>query len=321
MPTIHEIAREAEVSIATVSRVFSNHPNVKEELRERVLRVARAHDYYPRLSNRRRTVILITPSRSEHPVQNYVDMVVSHLAEASSRRGYRIEILSEDGLDKLDNTQFCGAIQISSGESPWKNWGRRFDAPLVIIDREVPGGFEQVTSVRSNEEQGMELAIDYLYRLGHRRIGCLISNSRLGNPQLRMRCLEESLTRRGLPAESYFLRLASEVEYVEEVGKLLRHGVDAIFAPGGSGGIITAYALSLYGKRIPEEISLISSERVMVSRYCVPSQTTITQDYSKLASIAVDAIDAALRRDSFPRETILDYQLIERNSVIDRKPA
>ncbi|EIP97844.1 transcriptional regulator [Opitutaceae bacterium TAV1] len=321
MITIQEIAREARVSTATVSRVFSNHPNVKAGIRERVLQVARSRDYHPRLSGRRRNVMLITPSRSAYPVQNYVEMVISHIAGELAARGYRIEILPADNLDRLENIPFCGAIRIGSDEVPWNNWNARFDAPLVMIDREVTPPLPNVFSVRSNEKQGMELAVEYLFRRGHRRIGCLVSMSKLGNPLQRERYLEEALAERKLPAGKSLVRLPTEENFVEEVGKLLRNKPDAIFSPGGSGGIITAYALSLYGKRVPDDISLVVSERAMISRYCIPPQTAITQDYHALAAAAVDVIDARLRRQDFPRETVLDYQLIERDSVADRPTA
>lgn len=320
MPTIHDIAKEAQVSTATVSRVFSHHPNVKDELRERVLDVARAYNYFPRLSNRRRTVILITPSRSDHPVQNYVEMVVSHVADACVQQGYRIEILLEDHLDRLDKMQFCGVIHVSSKATLWKNWNARFDAPLVLIDRKLASKQPGVFSICSNEEQGMELSVDYLYKRGHRRIGCLLNDSPLANTPQRAGFLDVSLSRRGLPSGDLFIRKVDEASYVEAVGKLLRQKVDAIVAPGGLGGLITAYALSLYQKRIPEDISLIVSERAMVSRYSIPPQTAITQDYQKLATVAVQAIDTTIRRDEFPDTTILDYQLIERDSVMTRDP-
>jgi LacI family transcriptional regulator len=318
MPTIREIAQEAEVSIATVSRVFSNHPNVKEAIRERVLNVARANNYVPRLSNRRRTVILITPSRTEHPVQSYVDMVIAHLAETAGHRGYRIEILPEDNLDRLEHTQFCAAIQISSADLPWENWGRRFKVPIILIDRDAPKNQKLVFSIRSNEQQGMELAIKYLTDKGHRRIGCLVSNTKLGNTQQRLESIQAALTAHGLDAGDHLIRLVSEKDYMEETAKLLRHNVDAIFAPGGMGGIITAYTINLLGRRIPEDISLIASERSVVSRYSIPPQTTITQDYQQVATTAVDIIDASLCKEPIPQNTVIDYQLILRDSVADR---
>ncbi len=318
MPTIQDIAREADVSIATVSRVFSNHPNVRTSVREHVLGIARRHHYFPRLSSRRRTVILITPSRTEHPVQSYVDMVTAHVTEAAGGRGYQIEILPEDNLDRLENTPFCAVVQISATVLPWKNWGERFQAPLILIDRETPKPQSHMMSVRSNEPQGMDLALEHLTRNGCRRIGCLVANTKLGHPESRLHHLRAGLECRGLPASDSFVRLVREAEYLEETAKLLRQNVDAIFAPGGMGGIITAYALNLLGRRVPEDVSLVASERAVVSRYCLPPQTTITQDYRRMASIAVDAIDASLRGEAPTADTILDYQLIERDSVARR---
>ncbi|MDF3129108.1 LacI family DNA-binding transcriptional regulator [Kiritimatiellaeota bacterium B1221] len=315
MPTIQDIAREAGVSTATVSRVFSNHPNVKPGLREQVLLVARRHNYVPRVSSRRRTVMLITPSRAEHPIQSYVDMVLAKLTDAAGQRGYRIEILPEDSLDHLENTPFCAAVLIGVGRFPLESWSKNFHVPLILIDREGPKHQSKVISVRSNEEQGMALAIEHLVQRGCERIGCLVSNTKMGNPEKRMSRLQAALRRRGLPADEPFVRLVREEEYLEETAKLLRQKVDAIFAPGGMGGMITAYALNLLGRRVPEDVSLMASERAVVSRYCQPPQTTITQDYGQMASIAVDAIDASLRGEPVVRDTVLDYQLIERESV------
>ncbi len=313
--TISQIAQEAGVSTATVSRVFGNHPNVKSDVKARVFATARRHGYFPRLSMRRRNVILITPSWAEYPVQNYVEMVISHLARELSGRGYRVEMLPDDSLDRLDNIQFCGAIRIGSDEVPKADWSARFDAPLVLIDKEAANPQDNVFSVRSNEAQGMELAVDYLFKRGHRRIGCLVSRSKSGNSLQRARCLESALAARGLSPDTSPVRLVTVETYVEEVGKLMRNNPDAIFSAGGSGGIIAAYALSLFGRRIPEDISLVVSERAMISRYCIPPQTAITQDYGALAAVAVDVLDARLNKQNCAQDTVLDYQLIERDSV------
>ncbi|NLE41159.1 MAG: LacI family transcriptional regulator, partial [Lentisphaerae bacterium] len=59
---------------------------------------------------------------------------------------------------------------------------------------------------------------------------------------------------------------------------MLKLGIDGLFCPGGSAGIIATYALSLFNKRVPDEVSLVASENKLYSRYATPPQTTITQD-------------------------------------------
>ena len=106
----------------------------------------------------------------------------------------------------------------------------------------------------------------------------------------------------------------------EEIGKLLKLGIDGLFCPGGNAGIIAAYVLSLYNRRIPEDISLVASERSMYSRYAIPPQTTITQDYAAQAKAVADLLDARRRGIAFPRHTVIPYRLIERDSVRENPP-
>lgn len=316
---IQDIAREAGVSTATVSRAFSNHPNIRKVLRERVLKVARKHGFHPRLSARKRNVVLVMPSKLQYPVQSYAEMVTTELSRELASRDFRIEILPQDNLDRLHTIQFCGVVLVGVYDQIAELWERRFDAPLVLVDRTFTGNPGGVFSVHSDESQGMALAIDYLVERGHRRIGCLIGSAGIGNGTLREHALLRALARRALPSSPSLIRFAGPDTMVEEIGMLLQSGIDALFCPGGNGGIIAAYALSLFGRRIPEEISLIASERALVSRYCIPAQTTISQDYGKLVRTTADIIEARIANQRPPRETIIPYKLIERNSVADRR--
>ena len=96
---------------------------------------------------------------------------------------------------------------------------------------------------------------------------------------------------------------------------MLRKNPDALFCPGGSGGILSAYALSMFGRKIPEDISLIASEQTFFSRYGTPPQTTITPDYPGLASAVADVIEARIEGRRALRQTVLPYLLIPRDTV------
>ncbi len=109
---IQDIAALAGVSTATVSRVFSNHPNIRRDVRDHVLAVAKEHGYHPRLSVRRRNVVVITPSRVLVPAENYSGMVLTELARELAERDFRIEILPVDNIDRLDSIQFCGVVTV-----------------------------------------------------------------------------------------------------------------------------------------------------------------------------------------------------------------
>ncbi len=315
---IQDIARKAGVSTATVSRVFSNHPNIREEVRREVLRIAQECGYRPRLSTRQRNVVIISPLKGVYPIRSYVEMVSSELAGVLAGEGYRIEILPQDNLEQLGRIQFCGAVSIGYDGPGLENWGERFGVPLILIDRDLPpGAGEEVYSVRSDEFQAMALGIGHLAENGCRRVGTVIyGEAGTGNTELRREGVFRALARFGLPAERSLLRFAQAEGYVEEVGKLLQGGIDGLFAPGGNAGVIAAYALNLYGRKIPSDIALVASERTIFSRYATPPQTTITQNYAELARVTAELLAARLEGRSCPQSTVVPYRLIERDSVL-----
>ncbi len=313
---LQEIAKLAGVSPATVSRVFSHHPNIRGEVREHVFAIAKKYDYHPRLSTKQRNVVIILPGDEVYPIRNCLEMVMMALTFVLPKRGFRIEVLPQDNIERLDSIQFCGAVAIGAEPDDFKKWSERFSAPLVLVDRDAPPHSPNVYSVRSDEAQGMDLAIGHLYECGCRKIGCIVYGvSGSGNADIRRAAIVKALQSRNLPAAESLIQLGADERYVEIIGKLLKQDIDALFCPGGNAGIVAAYALSLFNRRVPEDISLISSEHKLFSRYATPPHTAITQDHIGLAEITADIIEAFPDHARQPLRAVLPYQLIVRDSV------
>lgn len=313
---LQDIAKLAGVSPATVSRVFSYHPNIRNDVRKRVFAIAKTHKYHPRLPTKQRNVVIIIPDEAIYPIRNCLEMVMMALTIELPKRGLRIEVLPQDNMNRLDNIQFCGAVAIGAEPDDFKNWSDRFSAPLVLIDRDLPINSPNVYSVRSDEPQGMKLAINHLYERGCRKIGCIIHGSAgTGNADIRYAAITKALKAKGLPANDALIHLSSDDNYVEIVGKLLKQEIDALFCPGGNAGIVTAYALSLFNQRVPEDISMIASEHKLYSCYATPPQTTITQDHNALATITANIIESHLGESKIQPRSILPYSLIIRDSA------
>jgi LacI family transcriptional regulator len=319
---IEEVARIAGVSMATVSRVFNHHPNIRPELRRHVLAVAREHGYLPRLSLKQRNVVIITPYSPVYPAHSCVDMILMALTQEMPRRGFRIEILPADNCERLGDIRFCAAVAIGAEPASYADWADRFPVPLVILDREGAANPPHVYYIRSDEEQGMELAIGHLHERGCRRIGCIIHGEPgTGNAAQRHAAIIRALKSRKLPCEDslVFFSGPGDENYVELTGKLLKRGIDALFCPGGNAGIISLYSFSLYERSVPEDISLIASEQTSFSRYMVPPLTTISPDYQAMAAATADVIEARLTDRDTPARTVLPYRLIARESVISHR--
>ena len=188
----------------------------------------------------------------------------------------------------------------------------------MLVDRKGERMPPEVYQVRSDESQGMELAIDHLYERGCRKIGCIVhGDPGTGTADQRRAAIERALKARGLPANDYLIHFSGPgtERYVDLIGKLLRQNVDALFCPGGNAGIVSLYAFSLYNKRIPDDISLIATEQTFFSEYAVPPQTTVTQDYKAVAAAVADVIEARIDGRRAEPSTVLPYRLIKRESV------
>lgn len=312
---IQEIAALAGVSTATVSRVFSHHPNIRPEVREQVLNVARRYGYRPRLSGKQKNIVIITPYKQIYPAAEFVEMVTSELIRELALNRFRIEILPHDNLERLGEISFCGAIGI--GIDPPPEWDEWFSLPLVIIDkipdRKVPG----VTYVHSDEKQGMDLAVGHLAERGCRKIGAILHGAPgTGNVDCRKKGLLLAFRKYRLPSDSSLVKICSPETFFEEMGKLLQNGIDGVFCGGGGNfGGIAAYCLSLYGRKIPSDIRLVSSERHRISRYCIPAQTTISPDYEEMSRTAIQHLKCLIHGEKVPPETVLPYSLIVRDST------
>lgn len=312
---IQEIAALAGVSTATVSRVFSHHPNIRPKVREHVLTIARQYGYRPRMSGKRKNIVIIVPYKQIYPAAEFVDMVTTELIRELAQCGYRIELLPLDNLERLEDISFCGAVGI--GIDVPEKWDERFALPLVIIDKiptkKVPG----VTFVHSDEKQGMELAVSHLASRGCRKVGVILHGvTGSGNVDVRREAALTALKQNNFPADEALVRIALAENFLEEMGKLLQLGIDGVFCGGGANfGGIAAYSLSLFGKKIPTDIRLVSSERHRISRYCIPPQTTISPDYSKLAAEVVQQLSGMVNGEVSASEAILPYSLIVRDST------
>ena len=317
---IRKIAELAGVSPATVSRVFGRSSGVRKEIAQKVLKIASENNYHPRISEKHKNVVLITPYNSVYPVQSCIDMLLMALTQELPKQGFRVEILPVNSLERLPDVRFCAAVAIGLDPAELADWDENFSEPLIFLDRypaeKNPG--RNVYFVNSDESAGMELALRHLKERKCRKVGCIIhGNPGEGNASRREKAIREALKKLDFPDDDSLIRFSGNgsEQYVELVGKLLRLKVDALFCPGGNAGITVLYAMSLYGKQIPEDISLIASEQTFFSNYAVPPQTTITQEYQQLAQKVVSLINRRVDGEEVPQVSTLPYRLIKRESV------
>lgn len=316
---IQDLAQLAGVSPATVSRAFHHHPNIRDDVRQRILDLAQQHGYRPRATQKPRRVVIILPDHEIYPIRNCLEMVMTAIAKELPQRGFRIEVLPQSNLDRLGSLPCSGAVAVGADPADFAAWAERFPCPLVLVDRVAAAPARLVHAVRSDENQGMALAIGHLKARGCRKVGCIVHGvAGHGNADVRSAAIRRALISHGYPSDDALIRISRDDGYVDIIGGMLRQEVDALFCPGGNAGIIASFALSQFKRRIPEDMSLVASENMQFSHLATPPQTTIAQDHLALANLVADILDDYQAGMVPAAEQALPYRLIVRSSVRQR---
>lgn len=309
--TVRTIAKEAGVSPATVSRVFSGAAKVSPQVRLRVLNAA-AHAGYD--SGERRNVAVIMPG--DGCFAGYGWMMLESLFIALSNRGFRGLAISSNNIALLDETVIAGAISVIYYRGLEKMWNKKRSVPLVCINS-YGYPIEGVYEVSSDDGQGITAAMNLLYEKGHRRIGMMtnifdMSNSR--NSAIRARTFD-SFIKSHSDCSGIFRNCMLSAGFLNTVMEFVRFGVTAIIAAGESLAAPVNHILSTCGIRVPEDISLIGFESRYVSEYLHPPVTCLEQRMGRLAELAVELLAKQLRGEHNLKNERVDYNLFIRDSV------
>jgi LacI family transcriptional regulator len=317
--TRNDVARAAGVSTAVVSYVLNNGPRpVAAATRAKVLQAIEELGYRPNgvarslRTNRTRVVALIIP-----------DMANSFFAQLS--REVELAAFSRDFTLVVGNTmddtergllyaqsfmerRVDGVIFVSSGaDVEIIDLLTAADVPVVSIDRDVPA--KNVSSVRVDNRHGGYLATRHLIDHGHRRIACLAGPPTVGNAVDRRKGWESALREAGLRAPARlaatspsFSRDAAYRSTLRLLG--YRQPPTAVFATADEQALGVYRAAAATGRRIPDDLAVVSFDSAETAPYLVPGLTSVRQPIDQIARHAIDRLQDRLAQP--PRPTTRD---------------
>lgn len=329
MAKLQDIAKLTGVSVSTVSRALHSHPWVRNEVRERVLAAARQL-HYTGGGNRSVAVVL---DRTAMFGNAYLGMVLDELRRQLDARQESMELVFEGSEKLLFNRIFSGALMISSWTDFAAHWAARQGLPLVNLNAGplIGGG---VPSVTANDQQGIELALECFLRNGHRKIGLFLSGEipageTPGIHFVRGASLpgrfadNRNIAARAAAYLAWMRRNAPEVRplmlyaaRIDEIGECLRQiGVTAMLVNGEGNAFKVVSLLQRSGIRIPDELSVIVFNDPRTSPLMIPALTAIAQNIPEMVRLSLEMLDRMRSGKAVSGEYLVDYTLIERESV------
>jgi len=313
--TIYDLARLAEVSPGTVSRVLNNRDKVKPETRERVLRAAKELNLKPQVSVRTRQIAILSEPTFTDRIEGYAAALTAHLAFAFSRRNIGV-LLPSNPLEQLPGFFLDGIIAVT--------FDRALQALLQDLESRMPVVYMDKFdlhpaeyAVCSDHFNSGYMAAQHFIARGRQRLAFLSGNSR---PFIeRLNGFKKALTEAKVPIdERLHLLVGADVNRSSAVTRIVRGGADAIYAPGSSYQAMECLHILTYvmGLKVPQDISLIGGENEGVSALQNPPLTTLAEPLKDMAERAVDMIDRLTLGETVqPRHVTLPVRLIERDSV------
>lgn len=322
---MREVAALAGVSHQTVSRVINGHPSVSSSTRDRVLRVVEEVKYRPnsaaralatRRSNRIGVVVdsavKFGPNATLHAVEDSAraaGYTVSSVTVADDRAlGARaaVDHLLAQGIDAL-----CIIAPRSSS---------------VDLLRARAGGLPTlaVTSVRNlsmltasvDQRRGAQLAVEHLLALGHRQILHVAGPHDWLDARGRERGWRAALEAADIdPIPAVTGDWTADRGFAIACNEIDPDRFTAVFCANDQMALGVLHGLSVRGVRVPEDVSIVGFDDLPEARHFRPALTTVRQDFDDLGQRAVEALIAAIEGGHPTARTVIEPELIIREST------
>ncbi|MCC2683841.1 MAG: transcriptional regulator, LacI family protein [Paenibacillaceae bacterium] len=336
--TIHDIAKLADVSSATVSRVLSNsgYP-VSKELRERITRIADEVNYVPNLLGRQlktstnTTIGVIVPSITNP----FYSAVLLGIEEVARKNNYHVLLcnslhapeLADQYIRTIFEKQIRGLIisAISSNKKLLQDYVAR-GLNVVAIDQKVD--MSDLSQVEFDYHQGGLMATRYLLDNGHRRIAYVTAPLDRPSRKSILQGYTDAMLNAGL-AVNVIVAESKQVYsgvYEFENGKQLTSRLmeqeelpEAVLACNDMTAFGVIHQLQEAGLRVPDDVSVMGFDGIEFGQIMKPALTTIKQPNYEMGRLACAKLVETMQGESGePLHMMLQPALIERDSVAGR---
>ncbi|MFV0561246.1 MAG: catabolite control protein A [Enterococcus sp.] len=325
--TIYDVAREANVSMATVSRVVNGNPNVKPATRKKVLEVIDRLDYRPNAvarglaSKKTTTVGVIIPDVSNA----FFASLARGIDDVATMYKYNIILANSDGNDQkevnvLNNLlakQVDGVIFMGHHiTDEIRGEFSRSKTPVVLAGSIDPD--EQVGSVNIDYTSAVKDAVTTLAK--HNEKIAFVSGALIDpiNGQSRLKGYKEALKENNL---TYNEGLVFEASYnfkdgLALVDRILNSGATAVFVSDDELAIGILDGMIDKGINVPEDFEIITSNNSLLTEVARPRLTSITQPLYDIGAVSMRLLTKMMNKEDVDEKTItLPYGIEEKGST------
>ncbi|WP_175989481.1 LacI family DNA-binding transcriptional regulator [Bacillus sp. Marseille-Q1617] len=333
MTTIKDIARHAGVSVTTVSRALNGYSDVNENTRKRIAQVAKELNYSPNslarslVMKKSQTIgLLVSGFTKESVKDNFMVEVLAGINEYVSGSDYDLVLFNTNSSKQREKTytQLCRErrvdgviIQGIRTDDPYLKEVVDSDIPCVLVD--IPLEAENVSHVTTDNVLGAEKAVKHLISLGHEKIGMINGHEFAFVSKERLQGYQKALQKANYEFNPDYVRVG---EFTEERGRkaayqlLSSHPeITALFCASDLMAIGAMSAARELELKVPEDVSIIGYDDILLASYVNPKLTTIAQNKFSLGYEAARLLIGLLNNQSETHRLLIKTELKEREST------
>ena len=313
--TIYDLAKLAEVSPGTVSRVLNNRSNVSSKTRLKVLQIAQEIGLKPQVTARTKEVAVVTAPNYTDRFHGYSNVLTSHVAFSLSEQNVGM-LLPPNPIKQLGEYFIDGIIAITY-ESELYKMLRSLEKKMPVVYLDNFAATEEQYVVCSDHYDSGYKAAKYFIQHGKTQLAYI------GGDVLpfreRLLGYVDAIKEAGMkPNNKLHILMPQDDSLYMAVNRVVKNNADAIFVPGCSMQAIEALHVltNVIGLSVPKDISIIGGENVGVSMFQHPPLTCLDEPLEQMARAAVNmVVNLADGREIKEKKCIFPVHLIERESV------
>lgn len=332
--TIYDIAREAGVSAATVSRVLTNSANVRSAKKEKVLELIQKYNFIPNamargLSDTRSRIIGIIAADVRNPF--YAEVFVA-CERAARKAGYTLLLCNSLGeltqeviqLEKLHQQRVDAVIQFGGRVDDLVSnvdYVERVNLLMNNIPMVVTGKLDgtQCYQVKINAMECMDMLMEHLIGLKHHRIALIGGRMDVLSTFEKFQRYKQNLLKYQIEFKEELV--AEDGGYDYETGytymnRMLSQAVrpTAVIAINDFTAVGIIRSIQEHGLKIPEDISVVSYDNTYIAELLSPRLTSIDYNYKMFGKKLVETAIAAVEGREVPKLQLQSPTLIVRES-------
>ena len=329
--TIRDLAEKTGYSVATISRVLNNHPNVSKQTREAVNRAVEESGFQinanaQQLKQHATSILVVVKGTSNELFSEMVESIQNLVSQ--TRYPLYVDYMDEDSNEVLRAIQLCrekkplGILFLGGNSQNFQKDFAKIDIPCVLVSNDASGlPFSNLSSVATDDRQAARCAMDSLIALGHRQF-VIVGGDREASDTARLRyqgCLD-AFRNHGIAYDEELDYQGVRFSYQDGYNatqKLIASGrrFTALFAEADVMAIGAIRALHNNGLRVPRDVSVMGFDGLPLGSFLVPQLSTVIQSAQLMAKRSVEILIDRIEHGGTACHESVPYALYQREST------